>query len=71
MPEGMSRSMEDLWNKGMREGMEKGFEKKAIDTACRMLNDGRYSFDRVVDISSLSAQKVQELKEQLTNARVG
>jgi len=57
----MCKAMEDLWNQGVAEGVE----KKAIETACRMLKKGKYTFDEVVELSGLTAQKVQEIKEQL------
>ena len=67
----MCKAMEDLWNQGVTEGVELGMEKKAVETAKLMLSDGEFTFDQIVKISGLSAQKVQELKEEALHAPEG
>ncbi len=47
---------------GIREGMEKGMEKGMLDTAKRMLEDGKLALEKIAEYSGLPLEEVLKLK---------
>ena len=65
-PEGVSemcKIMEDLRNESLREGIKEGIKEGMRETAIRMLISGKYSLDDIVNISGLSIEEINILKE--------
>ena len=48
--------------RSIREGMEKGMEKGMLDTAKRMLEDGKLALEKIAEYSGLPLEEVLKLK---------
>ena len=63
----MCRIMEDMRNEslkeGIKEGMKEGIKEGMKETALRMLTAGKYALEEVANISGLTLEEVNQLKE--------
>lgn len=50
---------------GRIEGIAEGKKKKAIEIAKKMLLDGNYSMNQIIELSSLSEKEIEELRLKL------
>ena len=50
---------------GRIEGIAEGEKKKAIEIAKKMLLDGNYSMNQIIELSSLSEKEIEELRLKL------
>ena len=61
MCQALKEMMEEANSEGMQAGMQKGALEKAKETAKRMLNKGRFSYEEIAELTSLTVEEVQEL----------
>lgn len=55
----MCRIMEDMRNESLKEGIKEGMK----ETALRMLTAGKYALEEIANISGLTLEEVNQLKE--------
>ncbi len=55
----MCRIMEDMRNESLKEGIKEGMK----ETALRMLTAGKYALEEIANISGLTLDEVNQLKE--------
>ena len=55
----MCKAMEEMWEKAVQEGKE----ENKIDTARRMLKDGKLSLELIAEYSGLPLEEVVKLKK--------
>lgn len=68
----MCQIMEDMRNEaleegrkeGRKEGIKEGIKEAAVNTAKRMLKDGKYALKEIANIANLSLDEVIKLKEE-------
>ena len=68
----MCQIMEDMRNealeegiqKGIQRGIQKGIKEAAVNTAKRMLKDGKYGLEEIANIANLSLDEIIKLKEE-------
>ena len=58
----LAQSMDKLIEESIQKGMEEGMEKKSLETALKMLDDG-LSVDVVAKYTGLSEEAIQGLKD--------
>ncbi|MBR3761435.1 MAG: Rpn family recombination-promoting nuclease/putative transposase [Lachnospiraceae bacterium] len=61
MCQALKEMMEEANSEGMQAGMQKGALEKAKETAKRMINKGRFSYEEIAELTSLTVEEVQEL----------
>lgn len=63
----MCRIMEDMRNEslkeGIKEGRKEGIKEGMKETALRMLTAGKYALEEIANISGLTLDEVNQLKE--------
>ena len=57
--------LEEKLNEFKVEGIAEGEKKKAIEIAKKMLLDGNYSMNQIIELSSLSEKEIEELRLKL------
>ena len=55
-------TLEEKLNEFKVEGIAEGEKKKAIEIAKKMLLDGNYSMNQIIELSSLSEKEIEELR---------
>ena len=58
-------TLEEKLNEFKVEGIAEGKKKKAIEIAKKMLLDGNYSMNQIIELSSLSEKEIEELRLKL------
>ena len=58
-------TLEEKLNEFKVEGIAEGEKKKAIEIAKKMLLDGNYSMNQIIELSSLSEIEIEELRLKL------
>ena len=58
-------TLEEKLNEFKVEGIAEGEKKKAIEIAKKMLLDGNYSMNQIIELSSLSEKEIEELRLKL------
>ena len=58
-------TLEEKINEFKAEGIAEGKKKKAIEIAKKMLLDGNYSMNQIIELSSLSEKEIEELRLKL------
>ena len=53
-------TLEEKLNEFKVEGIAEGEKKKAIEIAKKMLLDGNYSMNQIIELSSLSEKEIEE-----------
>jgi len=61
MCQALKEMMEEANSEGMQVGRQEGALEKAKETAKRMLNKGRFSYEEIAELTSLTVEEVQEL----------
>lgn len=59
----MCKAIEEMWEKAIQEGREEGKEENKIDTAKRMLKDGKLSLELIAEYSGLPLEEIVKLKK--------
>ena len=59
----MCRIMEDMRNESLKEGIKEGIKEGMKETALRMLTAGKYALEEIANISGLTLEEVNQLKE--------
>ena len=57
----MCQALREMMEEANSEGMQKGALEKAKETAERMLQKGRFSYEEIAELTSLTVEEVQEL----------
>jgi len=57
----MCQALKEMMEEANSEGMQAGMQKGALETAKRMLNKGRFSYEEIAELTSLTVVEVQEL----------
>ena len=55
-------TLEEKLNEFKAEGIAEGEKKTRIETAKKMLLDGNYSMNQIIELSSLSEKEIEELR---------
>ena len=58
-------TLEEKLNEFKAEGIAEGEKKTRIETAKKMLLDGNYSMNQIIELSSLSEKEIEELRLKL------
>ena len=58
-------TLEEKLNEFKAEGIAEGEKKTRIETAKKMLLDGNYSMNQIIELSLLSEKKIEELRLKL------
>ena len=61
----LEEKLNEFKAEGKEEGIAEGEKKKAIETATKMILDGNYSMNQIVELSSLSEKEIEELQHKL------
>ena len=59
----MCQALREMMEEANNEGMQKGALEKAKETAERMLQKGRFSYEEIAELTSLTVEEVQKLAE--------
>ena len=57
----MCQALREMMEEANSEGMQKGMQQGAQETAQRMLNKGRFSYEEIAELTSLTVDEVQAL----------
>lgn len=58
----LEEKLNEFKAEGRIEGIAEGKKKKAIEIAKKMLLDGNYSMNQIIELSSLSEKEIEELR---------
>ena len=58
----LEEKLNEFKAEGRIEGIAEGEKKTRIETAKKMLLDGNYSMNQIIELSSLSEKEIEELR---------
>ncbi|MDY2780942.1 MAG: hypothetical protein SOU06_05335, partial [Bulleidia sp.] len=61
-------TLEEKLNEFKAEGIAEGEKKKAIETANKMLQKGKYSISEIAELTQLSEEDVERIAQELKNS---
>ena len=58
-------TLEEKLNEFKAEGIAEGEKKKAVETATKMIQKGKYSISEIAELTQLSLEEIEKLKQDL------
>ena len=58
-------TLEEKLNEFKAEGIAEGEKKKAIETATKMIQKGKYSISEIAELTQLSEEDVKKISQEL------
>ena len=58
-------TLEEKLNEFKAEGIAEGEKKTRIETATKMLQKGKYSISEIAELTQLSLEEIEKLKQEL------